>query len=62
MAWRLIALFFFLVGIAVMPLWPYSQNWSVFAPAFCWFVTVLFLLISFFARRGSAVWKHPGQG
>ncbi len=45
-----------------MPLWPYSHNWSVFAPAFCWFLAVLTFLLSFFARRGSEIWKHRGQG
>lgn len=53
---------FFLIGLAVMPLWPYSQNWSVFAPGFCWFVAVLMILISIFARRGSEIWKNRGQG
>ena len=62
MVWRLIALVFFVIGLIVMPLWPYSQNWSVFAPGFCWFVAVLMILMSFFAKRGSEIWKNRGQG
>ena len=62
MGWRLVAILFFLAGIAAMPLWPYSQQWSIFAPAFCWFLAVLAFLISIFARRGSTIWKGRGQG
>ena len=62
MAWRLVSLLFAIIGILAMPVWPYSQNWSVFAPGFCWFLAGLTFLLSIFARRGSQIWKHRGQG
>jgi hypothetical protein len=62
MAWRIISLILFIAGIFAMPLWPYSRNWSVYAPGFCWFLAVLTFLISIFARRGSEIWKNRGQG
>jgi uncharacterized membrane protein len=62
MGWRIISLILFVIGIFVMPLWPYSRNWSVFAPGFCWFLAILMFLVSIFARRGSEIWKHRGQG
>ncbi|MDQ2839481.1 MAG: DUF3309 domain-containing protein [Acidobacteriota bacterium] len=62
MVWRIVSLILFIAGILAMPLWPYSRNWSVFAPGFCWFLAVLAFLISVFARRGSKIWKHRGQG
>jgi uncharacterized membrane protein len=62
MGWRILSIVFVLAGILAMPAWPYSQNWSIFAPAFCWFVAILFFLVSIFARHGSAVWRHRGHG
>jgi hypothetical protein len=62
MGWRILAFLFVIAGILAIPLWPYSQNWSIFAPAFCWFLAILSFLISIFARRGSAIWKDRGQG
>lgn len=62
MVWRIVSIIFALLGIFAMPLWPWSQNWSVFAPGFCWFVAILVFLVSIFARRGSELWRNRGQG
>jgi len=62
MGWRILSLVFVLIGVLVMPTWSYSQNFSIFAPAFCWFLAVLFFLVSIFARQGSAIWRHRGHG
>jgi hypothetical protein len=60
--WKWIALAFFILGFVVLPLFPYSVNWSIFPTAFCWFVAVLTFLVSIFSKRGSTVWKNRGQG
>lgn len=62
MGWRLAAAFFFLAGVACLPVWPYSASWRFYPTAFCWFLAVLTFLVSIFASRGSTVWKHKGQG
>lgn len=62
MGWRILALLFFLAGIAVLPVWPYSQSVPFFAPLFCWFVAVLTLVVSFISRVGGPIWKGRGHG
>lgn len=57
-----VSLVFFLAGILCLPVWPYSSNWLIYPTAFCWFVAVLTFLVSIVAKRGSALWKHKGQG
>jgi len=61
---RYVSIVFFLLGIAFLPFWPYSSawNWRLFPSVFCFFVAFLTLLVSVFAKRGSNVWKHRGQG
>jgi hypothetical protein len=61
-AWKWISAALFIVGILVLPYWPYSQNWTIYPSIFCWFLTVLTLLVSIFAKRGSSLWRHKGQG
>ena len=62
MDWKWASLAFFIVGIVCLPFWPYSRNWSIYPAAFCWFLAILTFLVSIFAKRGSTVWKHKGQG
>jgi hypothetical protein len=62
MDWKYASVAFFLIGIACLPLWPYSQNWSIYPSIFCWFVTVLTLLVSIFAKHGSEIWRGRGHG
>jgi hypothetical protein len=62
MDWKWASLVFFILGIVCLPFWPYSGNWSIYPSAFCWFIAILTLLVSIFAKRGSTVWKHRGQG
>ncbi len=62
MGWRWVSLGLFILGIICLPLWPYSGAFTIYPAAFCWFLAILTLLVSIFAKRGSAVWKHKGQG
>jgi hypothetical protein len=62
MGWKWVALVFFLLGIFCLPVWPYSSNWHIYPTVFCWFIAALTLLVSIFAKRGSTIWKHKGQG
>lgn len=62
MDWKWVSLVFFLLGIACLPFWPYSSSWPIYPTVFCWFLAVLTLLVSIFAKRGSSLWKNKGQG
>lgn len=62
MGWKWISLALFLLGIVCLPVWPYNSAWRFYPSAFCFFLGVLTFLVSIFAKRGSAVWKHKGQG
>jgi hypothetical protein len=62
MDWKWLSLALFILGIVCLPLWPYSLNWSIYPSVFCFFLAVLALLVSVFAKRGSAIWKDKGQG
>lgn len=62
MAWRFISLAFFVLGIILLPVWPYTRGWAAYPTIFCWFVGVLMLLVSIFAHRGGPVFRHKGQG
>lgn len=62
MDWKWVSLVFFVVGIICLPIWPYSHAWMPYPTAFCWFIAVLTFLVSIFSKRGSAVWRHRGQG
>jgi MFS superfamily sulfate permease-like transporter len=62
MDWKWVSIAFFLLGFALLPVWPYTANWRAYPSVFCFFVAVLTLLVSLFAKRGSSVWKHKGQG
>lgn len=59
--WRYLAILFFLLAFAVLPLWPYSQTWSYWPAGFCYFITVLLLLMAVVSRRGSSLWRSGGQ-
>lgn len=60
--WKWVALGFFILGFVVLPFYSYSHSWSIYPIIFCWFITVLALLVSVFSKRGSTVWHHRGQG
>lgn len=62
MDWKWVSLGFFILGILCLPVWPYNSQWRMYPSVFCFFITVLTLLVSLFAKRGSSVWKHKGQG
>ena len=62
MDWKWASLAFFILGLLCLPVWPYSASWPIYPTAFAWFVSLLTLLVSIFAKRGSTVWKHKGQG
>ncbi len=62
MDWKYASLAFFVLGIICLPFWPYSLNWSIYLSIFCWFVTILTLLVSVFAKHGSALWRGRGHG
>ncbi len=62
MDWKWVSIVFFFVALVCLPIWPYSANWRFYPSAFCVFVGILTLLVSIFAKRGSAIWKHKGQG
>ena len=62
MDWKWVSIAFFVLGIVCLPVWPFTANWRMYPSVFCFFVGVLFLLVSIFAKRGSTVWKHNGQG
>ncbi len=57
-----VSLAFFILGIVCLPVWPYSSSWRLYPTIFCWFLAVLTFLVSIFAKRGSTVWRHKGQG
>ena len=57
-----VSLAFFLFAILSLPVWPYGRNWTFYPSIFCGFVAVLTLVVSVIGKRGSAVWKHRGQG
>ena len=63
MDWKWVSLAFFILGIICLPVWPYTSRWYfIYATGFCWFIAVLTFLVSIFAKRGSTVWRHKGQG
>lgn len=62
MDFKWVSVFFFILGIICLPVWPYNASWRFYPSAFCFFVGLLTLLVSIFAKRGSTVWKHKGQG
>jgi hypothetical protein len=62
MDWKYVSLAFFIVGILCLPVWPYSAGWRLYPTIFCWFITVLTLLVSVFAKHGSVVWRGKGKG
>lgn len=62
MDWKWVSITFFVLGTLCLPVWPYSAGWRLYPTAFCFFVGVLTLLVSIFAKRGSTVWKDKGQG
>jgi hypothetical protein len=62
MDWKWVSIAFFVLGIICLPVWPYNSHWRMYPSAFCFFLGVLMLLVSIFAKRGSTVWKHKGQG
>ena len=62
MGWKWVSLAFFVLAVICLPVWPYSPNWTFYPSIFCLFLTVLTLLVSVVAKRGSALWKHRGQG
>lgn len=47
MTWKGWAIVCFLIGLMVMPVWPYSQNWGA-RPAFFWFLAALMIVMSLF--------------
>lgn len=62
MDWKWLSLAFFILGIVCLPVWPYSAHWTFYPSIFCGFITILTLLVSIAAKRGSALWRHRGQG
>ncbi|MGA8028167.1 MAG: hypothetical protein WB992_13575 [Bryobacteraceae bacterium] len=62
MVWRWVSISLFIIGILSLPFWPYSKEFTIYPTAFCWFLTVLTLLVSIFGKRGSELWRHKGQG
>ncbi|MBV8829682.1 MAG: hypothetical protein JO217_02625 [Acidobacteriaceae bacterium] len=64
MDWKWVSLVFLILGIALLPIWPYGANWywRMYVSGFCFFVAVLTFLVSLFGKRGSTVWRHRGQG
>lgn len=62
MAWKRVSLTFFVLGVVLLPVWPYSSNWPIYPTVFCWFLAALTFLVGIFAKRGSTLWKHKGQG
>ena len=62
MDWRVISAIFFALAIICLPFWPYSHGWTIFPTAFCMLVTFVTLLVNLFGKKGSAIWKHKGQG
>ncbi|HZQ52224.1 MAG TPA: hypothetical protein VFB14_08510 [Bryobacteraceae bacterium] len=61
MDWKWVSLVFFIAGIACVPLWPYSLNWTIYPMAFCFFVAVLTLLVSIFSKHGGVIWRDRGH-
>jgi hypothetical protein len=57
-----VSLGFLILAIILLPVWPYSGKWTFYPSAFCCFVAILLFLVSVVAKRGSALWKHRGQG
>lgn len=66
MGFRVVSIFFFLIGVACLPFWPYTADWPAMAElgicGFCFFLACLTLVLSFTARHGSPVWKGRGHG
>jgi MFS superfamily sulfate permease-like transporter len=60
--WKWVALAFFVLGIVVLPYYPYSLNWSIYPSIFCWFLMLITLLVSVFSKRGSSLWRGKGHG
>ena len=62
MDFKWVSIAFFVLGVICLPIWPFTASWRAYPSVFCFFVGVLTLLVSIFAKHGSAVWKHKGQG
>lgn len=60
--WKWVALILFVMGILVLPFYPYSLNWSIYPSIFCWFLMVISLAVSVFSKRGSIIWRGRGHG
>ena len=66
MGWKVVSLIFLLAAIVFLPFWPipwpFPQEARFVITGFCLFVAVLTFLVHLVGRRGSSLWKGPGQG
>ncbi len=61
MGWRLVSLLLFVIGIVCLPVWPYSRGLPPHLSIYAFFLAVLTLLVSIFAKHGSVLWKGRGH-